>query len=164
MVWSASEALNLYANLGRGFETPTLAESAYSAGSTGPNRTLQASHSLQAEIGVKWRGDSYQLDAAWFDARSRDEIVPAASINGRSIYQNADRVRRRGLEMAWSSTAGAWRPQLAYTLLDAFLPAPTAMPPVNLLLPATACLAPPGTPPGWRSPTIPTLHGNGAQT
>ena len=124
VVWSAADSLNLYANLGRGFETPTLAESAYSAGSTGPNTALQASRSLQAEIGAKWRGEGYQLDAAWFDARSRDEIVPAASINGRSIYQNADRVRRRGLEMAWSSTDGAWRPQLTYTYLDAFFASP----------------------------------------
>ena len=124
VVWSASEPLNLYANLGRGFETPTLAESAYSAGSTGPNMALQASRSLQAEIGMKWRGDGYQLDAAWFDARSRDEIVPAATVNGRSIYQNADRVRRRGLEMAWSGTAGPWRPQVSYTYLDAFFASP----------------------------------------
>ena len=124
VVWSAADALNLYANLGRGFETPTLAESSYSAGSTGPNTGLQAARSLQAEIGAKWRGEGYQLDAAWFDARSRDEIVPAASINGRSIYQNADRVRRQGLEMAWSGTEGAWRPQLSYTYLDAFFASP----------------------------------------
>ncbi len=124
VVWSAADSLNLYANLGRGFETPTLAESAYSAGSTGPNTGLKAARSLQAEIGAKWRGEGYQLDTAWFDARSRDEIVPAASINGRSIYQNADRVRRQGLEMAWSGTAGPWRPQLTYTYLDAFFASP----------------------------------------
>ncbi len=124
VVWSAADSLNVYANLGRGFETPTLAESSYSAGSTGPNTGLQAARSLQAEIGAKWRGEGYQLDAAWFDARSRDEIVPAASINGRSIYQNADRVRRQGLEMAWSGTESAWRPQLSYTYLDAFFASP----------------------------------------
>ena len=124
VVWNAADSLNVYANLGRGFETPTLAESSYSAGSTGPNTGLQAARSLQAEIGAKWRGEGYQLDAAWFDARSRDEIVPAASINGRSIYQNADRVRRQGLEMAWSGTEGAWRPQLSYTYLDAFFASP----------------------------------------
>ena len=124
VVWNAADSLNVYANLGRGFETPTLAESSYSAGSTGPNTGLQAARSLQAEIGAKWRGEGYQLDAAWFDARSRDEIVPAASLNGRSIYQNADRVRRQGLEMAWSGTEGAWRPQLSYTYLDAFFASP----------------------------------------
>ena len=124
VVWSAADSLNLYANLGRGFETPTLAESAYSVAGTGPNNALQAARSLQTEIGAKWRGDGYQLDAAWFDARSRDEIVPAASINGRSIYQNADRVRRRGVEIAWSGTQGPWRPQLSYTWLDAFFASP----------------------------------------
>lgn len=126
-VWSASEQLNLYANLGRGFETPTLAEMAYSTDNTGPNYALQASHSQQGEIGAKWRGPVHRLDTAWFDARSRREIVPGATVNGRSVYQNAERVRRRGIEVAWSAAAGAWRPQLSYTYLDAFFARPYAV-------------------------------------
>ncbi|NMM76485.1 ligand-gated channel protein [Acidovorax sp. SRB_24] len=127
VVWSASEPLNLYANVGRGFETPTLAEMAYSLGNAGPNYTLQASRSRQAEIGAKWQGPVHRIDAAWFDARSRDEIVPAATVNGRTVYQNADRVRRRGLELAWSAQARPWRPQLSYTYLDAFFASPYAV-------------------------------------
>lgn len=120
VVWSASDQLNLYANLGRGFETPTLAEMAYSQGNTGPNFGLAASRSLQMEIGAKWQGAVHQVQAAWFDARSRSEIVPAATVNGRSVFQNANNVRRRGLELAWSAQAGAWKPRAAYTYLDAF--------------------------------------------
>ncbi|KRC15025.1 TonB-dependent receptor [Acidovorax sp. Root217] len=120
VVWSASDQLNLYANLGRGFETPTLAEMAYSRDNTGPNFGLAASRSRQMEIGAKWQGAVHQVQAAWFDARSRSEIVPAATVNGRTIFQNADNVRRRGLELAWSAQAGAWKPRAAYSYLDAF--------------------------------------------
>lgn len=120
LVWSASDQLNLYANLGRGFETPTLAEMAYSRDNTGPNFGLAASRSRQMEIGAKWQGAVHQVQAAWFDARSRSEIVPAATVNGRTVFQNADNVRRRGLELAWSAQAGAWKPRAAYTYLDAF--------------------------------------------
>ncbi|MES2612767.1 MAG: TonB-dependent receptor [Pseudomonadota bacterium] len=120
VVWSASDQLNLYANLGRGFETPTLAEMAYSQDNTGPNFGLAASRSRQMEIGAKWQGTVHRLEAAWFDARSRSEIVPAATVNGRTVFQNADNVRRRGLELAWSAQAGSWKPRAAYTHLDAF--------------------------------------------
>ena len=119
LVWAATDQLNLYANVGRGFETPTLAEMAYSAGNTGPNYGLGASRSRQMEVGAKWQGAQHRLEAAWFAARSRGEIVPAATVNGRTVFQNADNVRRRGLELAWSAQAGAWTPRAAYTYLDA---------------------------------------------
>lgn len=127
LVWSATDQLNLYANIGRGFETPTLAEMAYSPGNTGPNYGLDASRSRQMEIGAKWQGAVHRIETAWFDAQSRGEIVPAATVNGRTVYQNADRVRRRGLEVAWSAQAGAFKPRAAYTYLDAFFDSPYAV-------------------------------------
>jgi len=119
LVWSATDEVNLYANAGRGFETPTLAEMAYSPGNTGPNFRLAAARSQQWEIGAKWRGADEQLELAWFDTRSRGEIVPVETVNGRSVFQNVDNVRRRGLELAWRATWGAWSPQATYTYLDA---------------------------------------------
>ena len=119
LVWSATDQINLYANIGRGFETPTLAEMAYSPGNAGPNYGLSAARSQQWEIGAKWRGNSHQWEAAWFDTRSRGEIVPVETIGGRSVYQNVDNVRRRGLELAWRGTLGAWSPRASYTYLDA---------------------------------------------
>jgi iron complex outermembrane receptor protein len=121
-LWHANDRLNLYANVGTGFETPTLAEVAYSAGGSNvPNLGLQASKSVQAELGAKLRLDRHTLDAALFMARSRDEIVPQSSTNGRTVYQNADRVQRRGIEAGWSAD---WHPLLktrvAYTLVDAY--------------------------------------------
>jgi len=119
LVWYASDSLNIYGNLGSGFETPTLAESAYRAGATGPNLGLQPSRSLQGEVGMKWRSGTQSMDLAIFDARSRDEIVPQTTENGRSIFQNVDKVERRGIEASWRNQVGRFSTQVAYTLLDA---------------------------------------------
>ena len=122
IVWHASDEMNLYANLGRGFETPTLAESAYRLGGTGPNFNLKASKSVQGEVGMKLRQGRHSLDLAVFDARSRDEIVPVAVDSGRSIFQNVDGVERRGAEASWKATwaqGDRITTQLSYTLLDA---------------------------------------------
>ena len=120
LVWSATDQLNLYANMGRGFETPTLAEMAYGIDNRGPNYGLAAARSRQWEIGAKWRAAAHELDLAWFDTRSKDEIVPVATVNGRSVFQNVDNVRRRGLELAWRTRHGAWSPRVSYTYLDAY--------------------------------------------
>ncbi len=122
-VWSVLDNLNLYANAGRGFETPTLAEMAYSIGSTGPNFGLSAAKSKQVEIGAKWQAALFDLQAALFQARTRQEIVPAATVNGRTVFQNADAVVRRGAEFAVTGKpwgAQRWVPRLAYTHLDAY--------------------------------------------
>lgn len=120
LVWSVSDEWNLYANLGRGFETPTLAEMAYTLGNTGPNFGLSAARSRQWEVGAKWRSASQQMELAWFDTRSRDEIVPVETVNGRSVFQNVDNVRRQGLELAWRARWGAWAPNASYTYLNAY--------------------------------------------
>lgn len=120
LVWHAADTLNVYANLGTGFETPTLAESAYRpGGAPGPNLALKPSTSTQGEIGVKLRSGAHSLDAALFEARSRDEIVSSQSSGGRAIFQNADRTTRRGLEASWSARWTGLETRIGYTLLDA---------------------------------------------
>ena len=119
LVWHASDALNVYANLGRGFETPTLAESAYRAVGTGPNLSLLPSTSVQAELGAKIKSGRHAIDLALFDARSKNEIVPSTVINGRAIYQNADGVQRRGADSGWQASWNSLTTRLAYTWLDA---------------------------------------------
>ncbi len=127
LVWHAAETLNVYANLGTGFETPTLAESAYRPnGAPGPNFALKPSKSTQGEIGVKLRSGRHSFDAALFEASSKDEIVSAQSSGGRAIFQNADRTRRRGLEASWSANWRGLDTRVAYTLLDARFRSPYA--------------------------------------
>ena len=119
LVWHASDNLNVYGNVGTGFETPTLAESAYRATGTGPNLLLKPSKSVQAEVGIKARQGRHSLDLALFETRSRDEIVPLAASGGRTVFQNADRVGRRGIEAGWKADWQTVSTRLAYTLLDA---------------------------------------------
>jgi iron complex outermembrane receptor protein len=122
VTWHATERLNVYANLGRGFETPTFAELAYRAdGGSGPNLGLRASRSTHAELGAKWRpGDAQAIDVALFEARTDDEIVVASNVGGRSTFRNAGRTERRGVELAWTARlAPAWRAQAAVTFTSA---------------------------------------------
>lgn len=119
LVWHAAETVNVYTNLGTGFETPTLAESAYRAGATGLNFALQPSKSLQGEVGVKIRAERHVMDMALFDARSKNEIVPLLVDNGRTIFQNVDQVQRQGAEVSVKSAWGKVNTRVGYTWLNA---------------------------------------------
>lgn len=147
LVWSASDALNLYANVGSGFESPTLSELAYSPTGSGSNFALGAARTRQMELGAKWRAGPQRWSAAVFDAHTTGEIVPTDSLGGRTIYGNAANVRRRGIELAWQTEVGArgaWTPRVAFTWLDAFFERgdpgapPTASRPAGGRLPGSA--------------------------
>jgi iron complex outermembrane receptor protein len=104
MAWHAAPSLNVYANIGRGFETPTFTELAYRNGASGLNTDLKASKSRHAELGAKWRaGDSHSLDVAIFDIHTDDEIVVDANIGGRSTFRNAGPTVRRGAELSYAA-------------------------------------------------------------
>lgn len=122
VTWRASPALNLYANAGRGFETPTFTELAYRpGGATGLNTDLRASRSRHAEVGAKWKiAEGHRLDVAVFDIRTNDEIVVDTNAGGRSTFKNAGRTSRRGLELQYLGQLGVdWRTTLALSALRA---------------------------------------------
>jgi iron complex outermembrane receptor protein len=122
VTWHASDVLNAYANVGRGFETPTLSELAYRAdGGSGPNLALRAARSTHAEVGAKWRvTDAQRLEVAVFRVDTDDEIVVDTNLGGRSTFRNAGRTARRGVEVAWvSRLAPHWQAQIAATWLRA---------------------------------------------
>lgn len=112
---------NLYVNAGRGFETPTLTEIAYTPAASGPNLALRPARSTHLEAGLKMRlGADQRLDLALFRIHTRDEIVVAASSGGRTLYTNAGRTRRQGLELAHSAQWGPeWRTHVALSTLSA---------------------------------------------
>jgi iron complex outermembrane receptor protein len=121
--WQPVPDLSLYASVGRGYETPTLGELAYRPdGNAGFNTGLSPQRSRQAELGLKWRDAALglALDAAIFQAETRDEIAVQTNAGGRSTFQNVGRTQRRGVELdlRWRITPG-WRMQLAATVLDA---------------------------------------------
>jgi len=126
LMYTPADNLRIYATAGKGFETPTLNETAYRAdGSTGLNLGLKPSRSNNLEAGVKWRtpaGAAARLEgsAAVFHTATRDEIVSQTNVGGRSTFQNTGATRRRGLELASSlALPGDWLLQLSYTWLDA---------------------------------------------
>ena len=122
IVFNAAPAWNVYANLGRGFETPTLIELAYRpGGATGLNLALQPSTSLHREIGVKGKlGAAARVNLALFHIDTSDEIVVNAAAGGRTDFKNASKTRREGVEFALESYLGAgFEAYLAYTWLDA---------------------------------------------
>jgi iron complex outermembrane recepter protein len=122
IVFNASPAWNIYANIGRGFETPTLIELAYRpGGATGLNLALQPSTSLHKEIGVKGKiGSAARVNLAVFEIDTSNEIVVNSALGGRTDYKNASTTRRQGAELSVESYLGAgFEAYLAYTWLDA---------------------------------------------
>lgn len=121
LTWRASSDWNVYANAGRGFETPTFTELAYRNNASGLNTDLKASTSTHAEVGTKWRpGANQAFEAAVFDIRTRDEIVVDTNVGGRSTFRNAGRTTRRGAEIAYAGTwSPGWRTTISFTALNA---------------------------------------------
>jgi iron complex outermembrane receptor protein len=119
---------NLYANVGRGFETPTLTEIAYTASGSGPNLGLRSARSTHLELGLKTKlAEGHRLDVALFRINTTDEIVVASSSGGRTIYTNSGTTRRSGLELAYSGQlAPEWRTHVALSTLSARFTRPFA--------------------------------------
>jgi iron complex outermembrane receptor protein len=121
LLYAPAAGLEIYANAGRGFETPSLSELAYRAdGGSGLNTRLRPSRSDNGEIGLRRERHGHDLGLAVFASRTRDELVVASNIGGRSTYANAATSDRRGWELSASGPLSTrWRYALAYTRLDA---------------------------------------------
>ncbi len=122
VTWHASNKLNLYANFGRGFESPTLAEMAYNgAGVPAFNTTLNAAASRHFEIGAKWTPTPQsRMDFTVYQIETTDEIVVASSTGGNSTFKNAPGTQRNGWELAGSALfAPNWRGSLSAAQIDA---------------------------------------------
>jgi iron complex outermembrane receptor protein len=104
-LWKATPTLNIYANYGQGFETPTLIEMAYnsSTAATGPNLTLKPSTSDNYETGIKaFLFNNTAINAALFRVVTRNEII-VSSNSAYSVYSNAQRTARNGFELSLDS-------------------------------------------------------------
>ena len=121
-IWKATQTTNIYANYGKGFETPTTIEMAYLSASSplGPNLNLKPSTSDNYEIGIKtFVSDSTRLKLAIFKTNTTNEII--ISNNGTyTLYGNAAQTSRHGIEFSADSQL---RHNIAlygaYTYLDA---------------------------------------------
>ncbi len=136
LMWHASDAVNLYASYGQGFETPTFTEFAYRDSGPGLNLDLTPSTSRAVEAGVKTElARGQRLDAAVFNIDTDDEIVIDAATGGRTTYKNGGTTRRRGVELEYGGEFGyGLRAHVALTWLSAKFvdPITTGAPPVVL--------------------------------
>src|SRR5438105_2416956 len=105
--WHAAPSVNVYANWGEGFETPTFIELAYRTVGTGLNFDLRPAISRSAEAGVKaYLLDRQRVNIAVFTTTTSDEIVIDTAAGGRTTYKNASKTRRRGVEAQWDADLG----------------------------------------------------------
>jgi len=124
-IWKATDKLNLYANFGKGFETPTFIEAAFDDVSTGvaskPNLSLKASESNNTEIGLKsFITENTRLNLSLFYITTKNEIVTDRTVSGRSSYVNANDTKRSGAELSVDSIFdNGLSTFLSYTLLNA---------------------------------------------
>jgi iron complex outermembrane receptor protein len=139
--WALAPGTNAYANVGRGFETPTFVELAYRpGGATGLNFALRPARSLHREIGLKSAlGPRARLNLALFRIDATDEIVVDTAAGGRTVFKNASGTRRKGVELGLAGRHGrGFESALSYTYLDAVYSLPfssggTAVPSGNRL-------------------------------
>jgi iron complex outermembrane recepter protein len=105
-VWKVTPEFNLYANFGKGFETPTFFEAAYNSTSTNatPNLDLKPSESRNYEIGAKaFISDNTQVNFNIFRITTKNELVVSDNASGRSVYTNANDTKRTGAELSINS-------------------------------------------------------------
>lgn len=122
VVYRATPRLNLYSSYGRGFETPTFTELAYRPdGTSGLNFDLQPSTSDNFELGAKVLiGTTGRIYLAAFHVDTRNEIIVADSVNGRTSYRNAESTRRVGMEVEANAELGSgFSYNFSYSYIDA---------------------------------------------
>lgn len=115
-----SPATNLFVNLGRSIETPTLNEVIYKeSGGRSVNQfnaDLNAAQNDQLELGLKHREGRDAYTAAIIYGRTQDEIVPLRLSPFSATWQNAD-TTRMGAEFAFTkflSPTLRWNGSLAF--------------------------------------------------
>lgn len=119
--------LTVYAQLSKGYSSPTIAEIRPSAGGTFIG--LQAEYGWNKELGFKWSADQGKLflSAAFFQFDLKDAIVRQTNVAGAEYFSNAGAVVQKGLEAEFNwilinRTAGKALNYLqffsAYTLND----------------------------------------------
>ncbi len=124
IVFKATPVLNFYANVGKGFETPTLIEITYADAANaaaGANSTLKPSSSTNLEAGAKWlASDNSRVNAAAFMINTENEIVVSKQVGTTASYNNAGKTQRSGVELSlehrFNNKLSGY---LAYTYLDA---------------------------------------------
>jgi iron complex outermembrane recepter protein len=152
--WHLSPTVNFYANIGKGFETPAVAETSYKTGPTEPlddfNSELKPSRSKHGEVGIKALVSQYsRLELALYKVKTQNEIVIEQGGLGPTSYKNAAQTDRRGAEFTFRSTVSdQWRVTAALNILSAEYS--KSFKPVDSATPIPSGNKLPGIPQGYR--------------
>lgn len=119
--FAATPDLDLYATLGRGFESPTFNELSYRDNNLqGLNFELNPSVNTNLEFGAKAVTAFGNINTSIFQTWTRDEIGVSKNSGGRTTYKNIGNTKRQGFEFAWDkSFARHAFAQVAYTWMKA---------------------------------------------
>ena len=106
VTFKVTPTLNVYANYGRGFETPTFAEMTYSTtAGAGPNLSMVPTKSKNYEIGLKaFLTSNTRINVALFKVESKNEIVVSATnASSQNVYDSIANTERNGIELSLDS-------------------------------------------------------------
>jgi iron complex outermembrane receptor protein len=126
--WSTAYGVNyrvddhwtVFVSQGRGFESPTLTEMAYSADNDGLNIALDAANNRQREAGVRYDTAATELALTFFEVDTTNEIVVDRSVGGRTTYRNAAGTERQGVELTGRfALAERWSAWVNFNYLEA---------------------------------------------
>ena len=91
-IYKISDTTNIYMSLATANQAPTTSE-------LSDNSSLDKSTSVNYEVGVKTRAKNLSYDLAIYENIVDDEIIQIRDANGDSIYDNAGKTKKRGLEL-----------------------------------------------------------------
>ena len=106
VTFKITPTLNAYANYGRGFETPTFAETTYSNATSGagPNLSMVPSKSKNYDIGLKaFVTSNTRMNLALFKVDTKNEIVVTANSGPQNVYDSTANTERKGIEFSLDS-------------------------------------------------------------
>jgi iron complex outermembrane recepter protein len=158
VLFKALPALNLYANFGKGFETPAFNELSYQLPPVaGLNFGLRPARSKNYELGAKaLLGNYTRVNAALFKTSTDDDIAVLQNTGGRSVFQNIDKTTRQGAELALDTRLpNGFTALLSYTYLEATFDTSfqtCGIAPPNCVFPATNVVT---VPSGNQLPGVP---------
>ncbi|WP_019605824.1 TonB-dependent receptor [Teredinibacter turnerae] len=110
LVYSVTEDVNLFSNLGRSFQHP-LGSAAYTAGDTSEK---DVSINDGVELGLQWQLAKNNIRLSWWQQKAKDEFVLLDE-----TYQNVGKTKRDGIDIAFTGDiTDSWSYWGSYTLIN----------------------------------------------
>jgi len=97
LLYTPAETVQLFANVSRSFEPPSMAD--LTAGGISPFAPLDAQRAWTGEVGARGQLGILAFDVAAYSSFVDNEFIDQLAANGRTSFTvNADRTRRQGIE------------------------------------------------------------------